>query len=776
MSIATQDQALTVHDFYRENELRVIEIPSGGKMPREKGWPDSNKSFDEVEAKLDGDRFNKYGWILDDDHLIVDIDVHREDQNGYVALKKLEDRLGYKLEDRCRAIVETPSGGRHYYFTKPKTFKNSKTFPEYLGIDFISGKGKQVIAANSCHDQHPGKRYEINENPELCEIDDIFYAFLASEQKGDPVTERPEKIKTQHDGTAGSDFNTSERGLSLLIAELECQGYSVETQGDFYKFKRPGKTTESDRSGHIGKKSKEGNYQLTSFSFSDEHFSSGESVTIFHAYAVLSCNGDHSKAADALYSRGFAKPDESKEEPEGAKSVIPQERFEPFPSHLLPSPLSDLIVEGARAIGCDESFVALPLLSCVGAAIGNTARLVVKKGWNAPPNLWTLVVGESGTAKSPAFKVAKAAIQRHQKTLLDQHAKEMQVYEQEKEQYDAAKKDRKRSKSGNAEASELTKPECPQPERCMVNDTTVEALAPMLSHNPRGVLLQRDELNGWLGSFNQYKSAKGADESHWLSMFDGESITVDRKGEGLRPTYVETALVSITGGIQPAILAKSMNQEHRASGLASRFLLACPPRREQRWTDDEISDATQLLVDGLFVKLLGIDFADGESQPHFVGMSSEAKQVFRDFYNAHHQELIDLSGDSAAAWSKLLGYVPRLALIFHIIKQVNAGKPITAAVLASTMAEAIELTEWFKNEASRLYATIDDTDNERELRDLIAWIERKHDGVCTPREVTQGVKRIKTVEDAEMMLTNAAKSGLGSWDHSSPKKRVFRTT
>ena len=117
--------------------------------------------------------------------------------------------------------------------------------------------------------------------------------------------------------------------------------------------------------------------------------------------------------------------------------------------------------------------------------------------------------------------------------------------------------------------------------------------------------------------------------------------------------------------------------------------MAAPPRKPQVWTDDEISDSTKLLIDGLFVKLFAIDFADGESKPHFVGMSAEAKQVFRDFYNSHHQEQVDLSGDSAAAWSKLLGYVPRLALIFHVVKQITVGEPITAAVDASTMVEAI---------------------------------------------------------------------------------------
>lgn len=780
MSTATTIQ---VHDFYRSNNLRVHEIGKGTKAPKAIGWPSAERYADDIADFLDGERFNKYGWLLDDNHVVIDIDVHDEKENGYESLEKLENEIGFKLVDVCKAVVETPSGGRHYYFTKPPNVKFGKVFADrYPAIDFIHGRGKQVIAANSHHDNHPGKCYELADGAELVEIPDVLSCHLLTIKEPEPSKAPGQPVS---DGErSGDEFNTSVRGLELLLGEMRSQGYLVRDHGDHYEFDRPGKTTESGRSGFVGKRSKRGNYLLCCFSLSDSVFPTNESMTIFKAYSLLCCGGDFRKTSSQLYDRGFAANDDSavdlslldsastgEASPSNSPKVEPLQRFKPFPVHKLPAPLDALVREGANAIGCDESFIALPLMSCVGAAIGNTTRLVVKKGWSVPPAVWTMIVGESGTAKSPAFKVAKASIQRHQKNLLVQHAAQLAEFEVEMEAYKAAKKASKDSKS----ESMLSRPEYPTPIRCMVSDTTVEALAPILSQNPRGLLLQRDELNGWLGSFNQYKSAKGADESHWLSMFDGESITVDRKGEGTRPTYVETALVSITGGIQPAILAESMSKEHRASGMASRFLIASPPRRSQVWTDDEISQATQLQADRLFVLLLEIGFADGESQPHFVGMSSDAKQAFQAFFNEHHAELVDLSGDSAAAWSKLLGYVPRLALIFHIVKQVNRGGNITDAVDLETIEDAIEMIQWFKQEASRLYATIDDTDDQRELREYVDWIDRKHGGECTPRQMVQGIKHIKTVAEAESEMNRLAKAGLGEWDSSDRKKRVFRT-
>ena len=63
------------------------------------------------------------------------------------------------------------------------------------------------------------------------------------------------------------------------------------------------------------------------------------------------------------------------------------------------------------------------------------------------------------------------------------------------------------------------RPESPPPcDRRLVSDTTVEALVPILEANPRGVVLEMDELSGWLRSFNEYKGGRGKDVPHYLSM------------------------------------------------------------------------------------------------------------------------------------------------------------------------------------------------------------------------------------------------------------------
>jgi len=74
----------------------------------------------------------------------------------------------------------------------------------------------------------------------------------------------------------------------------------------------------------------------------------------------------------------FAKPWEDEDQ----RAVHP---YRPFPIDALPEPISAFVAEAARAIGCDESYVALPLLASVAAAIGNTRRIQLKRGGPSRP-------------------------------------------------------------------------------------------------------------------------------------------------------------------------------------------------------------------------------------------------------------------------------------------------------------------------------------------------------------------------------------------------------
>jgi hypothetical protein len=449
--------------------------------------------------------------------------------------------------------------------------------------------------------------------------------------------------------------------------------------------------------------------------------------------------------------------------------------YRPFPVDALPEPIRGFVEAGARAIGCHPSYLALPLLTAIAAAIGNTRRLELKRGWSAPPILWGAIVGESGTAKTPAFRLVVRPIRERQRKALERHAEEMKQYEADLARWEKDMAAWKRDKCAAGDPPE--KPDPPQAVRFIVSDTTVEALGPILLANPRGLLLARDELAGWIGSFDRYagKGKAGADSANWLSMFNAESIIVDRKTGFPRTIHVPQAAVCVSGGIQPATLQRALGIEHRESGLAARLLLTCPPRKAKRWTEADIDPGAEAELVRLFDRLYDLQPTagdDGEPRPVLVRLTAEAKTAWKTYYNAHAAEQADLAGDMAAAWSKLEEYTARLALVIHFVRWAADDPRLASAdrVDAGSMDAGIRLAQWFKHEARRVYAMLDESDAERDQRRLVEWIGRKG-GTVTAREAQQGCRWLKEPGAAEAALEELAKAGRGIWEQSPAGQR-----
>jgi hypothetical protein len=104
------------------------------------------------------------------------------------------------------------------------------------------------------------------------------------------------------------------------------------------------------------------------------------------------------------------------------------DRYEPFPVEALPAPLCDYVQKSAQALSCDEAFVALPVLAATASAIGNTRSIHLKDGWDEPSILWTCVVAESGSLKSPAMDKAVKILLHRQEQNVEQHNEDLAIY------------------------------------------------------------------------------------------------------------------------------------------------------------------------------------------------------------------------------------------------------------------------------------------------------------------------------------------------------------
>jgi hypothetical protein len=281
--------------------------------------------------------------------------------------------------------------------------------------------------------------------------------------------------------------------------------------------------------------------------------------------------------------------------------------------------------------------------------------------------------------------------------------------------------------------------------------------------------MARDELAGWIGSFDRYaKGRGGSDAAHWLTVHTAQPLIVDRKTGVPATIYVPQASICVCGGIQPDILRRALSREHRESGLAARLLVAHPPRKPKHWTEADIDPMIEgsyaVAIDRLF-ELGFVTDDEFDPQPLLIEMTAEAKALWTAFYDRHALEQTELMGDLSFAWSKLEEYAARLALVLYYARWAGGDERLNNAgpLDRASMAAGIELCEWFKHEACRFYATLDESDDERDQRRLAEWIERKGGRVFV-RDVQAGCRWLREPGSAEAALNQLAACGLGAWE------------
>jgi len=409
-----------------------------------------------------------------------------------------------------------------------------------------------------------------------------------------------------------------------------------------------------------------------------------------------------------------------------------------FPVHVLPDKLREFVVEHAKCIGCDPAFLGVPLLGVVAAVIGNSHVIRLKRGWNEPSVVWAVVVADSGSAKSPALDAVLAPLRELEDIFATTYAIEC--------------------------AGEGGNDEDVIHRRIKVEDTTVEAISPILQANPRGLALCRDELSGWLKAFNQYKGGRGGDEAQWLQMHGARQMTVDRKGGDTKFVHIPRAAVSIIGGIQPGVLAASLTDEQHQSGMAARMIFAYPPRLARTWTDAEVPETVLRSYSDIVERLF--DIQPGQSAtssvvPREVPLDAAAREMWIEFYNEHNRQQLTLLGNEAAAWSKLEGYAARLALVIHLARFAAGEIARPDEIDQRSMTAGVELSRWFGYEARRVYAMLQMSGQERLLLARLELVI----AVGEPVSVREWMRKrsLPTADAAETELQELVDAGFGSW-------------
>lgn len=443
----------------------------------------------------------------------------------------------------------------------------------------------------------------------------------------------------------------------------------------------------------------------------------------------------------------------------GKAACVP--RRTALPLDVFPKPLKAFITQAAASMGCEPDMIAAPILAVAASAIGNTRTIQIKESWHEPAVLWIVVHSESGSMKSPAIELAVAPA-------VDHEAFYDQKYEAELAAWKALTEDKQK------------KVPIPIKQRCLVGDVTVEAVAHLLTGTgggSRGLLLWRDELSGWAGGFNQYKSGGNTDEAFWLSAYGARPHTVDRK-TGERPhSRVERAAASVCGGIQPGIMERVMSETHRESGLAARIFLSIPPRRQKRWTDNDLPDSARDEYSRRMRRLYTLKPNLKDGKPIAMRMSTPAKErCWIQFFNEHNQEGLAYQGDLAAAWSKLEGGAARFALVLeHLHWAFSDEKEPPIEVRLRSVRGGVRLARWFSEEAKRFYCALEASKSDVRTSEVLAYIRRKWGHKpFTARDLSRA--NTKFAQDTEELLDALVQMGAGKWRDVKSTKRGGRPT
>jgi hypothetical protein len=193
-----------------------------------------------------------------------------------------------------------------------------------------------------------------------------------------------------------------------------------------------------------------------------------------------------------------------------------------------------------------------------------------------------------------------------------QYRQARQQYADDSEEYEL--KRRAAMKSKDPTLPDLDKPIKPSAGHVFVENFTTESLARILAQAPRGVLLIRDELTGWVLSLNQYRSGKGADRQFFLSVCSGEPTKVDRRGELDEPLMVIDPFISVIGCIPPGKLAELDAGNDGEDGFVHRILFSyAKPVKGRTWTWEGIKPETRKLWNDVVERLYALEMDQEEN-------------------------------------------------------------------------------------------------------------------------------------------------------------------
>jgi hypothetical protein len=471
-----------------------------------------------------------------------------------------------------------------------------------------------------------------------------------------------------------------------------------------------------------------------------------------------------------------AEVDDARGWPEPDQDMIRDGRPAPpaFPAATLGG-FSGWVEVYAASKSAPVDYAAAGLLAVAAAALGDVRHVTPWCGWTEPPGLWIALVGEPSLSKSPVLGPMEAVVREVESEENSDLTDRRRAFDADKlaakEQRDLWQADLKEAvKSGRRRPdipAGAAEPEEPRPSQIVIDDATVEALAPLFRDNRRGLFLLRDELAGWILNFDRYGG--GGDAAFFLARFNGAGFTVDRKKDNAHIS-VPRALLSVLGGVQPEALAECL-LKRVDDGFVSRFLFAYPAP-VPRIRPTEQADLGRLKR--AMRRLRGLPFFsdnEGKPRPSTLDLIASATAVFEDWWTKSGAEAREAIGFYAGFLGKGPGVVLRLALVLEYLAWADGPETHEPVLVGeNSVTKAISLFEdYFKPMAARVFGGADMTRTEVWARALLRHLRREPQvSTINVTELRRAVPGLRETEDVKAVLEALQKGG---WVRPAPARQ-----
>lgn len=352
-----------------------------------------------------------------------------------------------------------------------------------------------------------------------------------------------------------------------------------------------------------------------------------------------------------------------------------------FPEDVFPLPFKDFARNLSESEGFCLDYVYCSMLAVAASALGASVCLEEHRGRRIYSNLWMVIVGESGNKKSGPLRVTAKPLQAYNQKLFEQ-------FEGRKQEYQA-----------DIETEKLPKPVC---ERLIIDDATNEGMQKALKYSPYGLLMLKQELSSFFAEFNKYRKG-GGDRQRFLSVYDGDDISIDRKGED--PELIQNPWLSILGTVQFATIQPFVSQESLGDGLAYRFDYCCPLGVEYKVGNHNFDASLELRYHTVIERMLDYrGIARSNKETIVYRYTSEAQNHLDRWLREHLEPLInecDASSPMRGYYAKHQGKISKLALVVQCVKDA-ANARFTSEVDESSVNMAIKLLDYFSIQFKRL--------------------------------------------------------------------------